>query len=217
MTVGPGDLTDPLDVRGNHLERLLEPARLPSTQAVVQLVLGEDQPDGAIAGGDPLHRAALEIVLLAAETVADVRGDNGDPVAGVQLVEEVEGLMECPLAHVRDIDQNPPGDHGLNSGPSELGEALLRLGKQQSVKAVREEREGRCIGSHLPPQEVGQGDVDDAAPGELFDAPLDLGPRRSQVKATLDAVNKGDLPGVQSPVELGRRVGDDSPVAVRWG
>ena len=115
----------------NHVERLLKRARAPSTQAVVQLVLGEDQPDGAIAGSNPLHRAALEVVLLAAETVAGVRGENGDPVAGVQLVEEVEGLVEGPLAHVRDIDQNPPLDHRPNRGPPELGEALLRLGEEQ--------------------------------------------------------------------------------------
>ncbi len=62
--------------RASTVERLVERLRVRAAHAVVDLVLGEDQPDHAAAGGDLDDRPVGEVVLLAAEAVAGVGGDH---------------------------------------------------------------------------------------------------------------------------------------------
>src|SRR5262245_19994742 len=50
---------------------------------------------------------------------------------------------------------------------------------------------------------MGEGDVDDAAPGELGDVGVDLVERPAEVEAALDAVHEGDLAFVGDAVEVG--------------
>ena len=98
------------------------------TDAVVELVLGEDQPDHAAAGGDAAHRVVVEVVLLLAEAVAGVRGDDGmlgrrGAALAVEPVEQLEGLLQRVAAHVRDVDQHALAVHRAHGRLAELGEA----------------------------------------------------------------------------------------------
>ena len=67
-----------------------------------------------------------------------MRGDHRDRAAGVELVEQREGVLERALAHVADVDEYALGDHRADRGATELGEADARLGKQCAVDRGRE-------------------------------------------------------------------------------
>ena len=154
--------------RRDHVEGLLERLRL-LDDAVVELVLGEDQPDHAAAGGDAAHRVVVEVVLLLAEAVARVRGDDGvlggaAPLSRSSAVEQLEGLLQRVAAHVRDVDQHALAVHRAHGRLAELGQAGARLlGEEGVVERVGQERERRRVGRDAAPEQVGERHVGDAA------------------------------------------------------
>ena len=86
-----------------------ERLRVRPAHAVVELVLGEDQPDHAAARDDPRDRPVGEVVALAAEAVAGVRGDHGivrrvGAGLAVERLDELERRVDRVLAHVADVD-----------------------------------------------------------------------------------------------------------------
>ena len=199
VAVRAGDVVDAVDVALDHLERLLERLRVLAAHTVVELVLGEDQPDHAVALRDLAHRRLVEEVDLAAEAVAGVRGDDGmvgrrRAGLAVEPVEQRERLLEAVGPHVRDVDQHALAVHRAHRRRAELGQPdPLVLREQRAVDDVGEEGEGGRVGGDATPEQVRERDVGDAALGQRRDVLVDLLRRRAEVEAALDAVHERDL------------------------
>ena len=73
----------------------------------------EDAAEHAAALGDAPDRLVREAVLELAELAGHVGGDDGygNPPAGIAALEQREGVLHRPLAHMGDVDEDAVVHH----------------------------------------------------------------------------------------------------------